>query len=192
MKKKTIIILVVAIIIFCIAVGFFVWTLNNNEEIEPKNTVEVDEISKTKDIENAEYTDFTFYKEDGTEVKLSDYKDKSTMILFWNSENEDSVEVLKKVSGMYEQYKSNVNFIMINTAQEVDEKIKEEVSFEIFYDFYKEGVMKYKISEVPSMLYITEENEIINAKSGLTTTDALEANLEIISDKNNRIDNTEN
>ena len=81
---------------------------------------------------------------------------------------------------------------MINTAQEVDEKIKEEVSFEIFYDFYKEGVMKYKISEVPSMLYITEENEIINAKSGLTTTDALEANLEIISDKNNRIDNTEN
>ena len=192
MKKKTIIILVVAIIIFCIAVGFFVLTLNNNEEIEPKNTVEVDEISKTKDIENAEYTDFTFYKEDGTEVKLSDYKDKSTMILFWNSENEDSVEVLKKVSGMYEQYKSNVNFIMINTAQEVDEKIKEEVSFEIFYDFYKEGVMKYKISEVPSMLYITEENEIINAKSGLTTTDALEANLEIISDKNNRIDNTEN
>ncbi len=192
MKKKTIIILVVAIIIFCIAVGFFVWTLNNNEEIEPENTVEVDEISKTKDIENAEYTDFTFYKEDGTEVKLSDYKDKSTMILFWNSENEDSVEVLKKVSGMYEQYKSNVNFIMINTAQEVDEKIKEEVSFEIFYDFYKEGVMKYKISEVPSMLYITEENEIINAKSGLTTTDALEANLEIISDKNNRIDNTEN
>ena len=123
---------------------------------------------------------------------MSDYKDKSTMILFWNSENEDSVEVLKKVSGMYEQYKSNVNFIMINTAQEVDEKIKEEVSFEIFYDFYKEGVMKYKISEVPSMLYITEENEIINAKSGLTTTDALEANLEIISDKNNRIDNTEN
>ena len=192
MKKKTIIILVVAIIIFCIAVGFFVWTLNNNEEIEPENTVEVDEISKTKDIENAEYTDFTFYKEDGTEVKLSDYKDKSTMILFWNSENEDSVEVLKKVSGMYEQYKSNVNFIMINTAQEVDEKIKEEVSFEIFYDFYKEGVMKYKISEVPSMLYITEENEIINAKSGLTTTDALEANLDIISDKNNRIDNTEN
>ena len=192
MKKKTIIILVVAIIIFCIAVGFFVWTLNNNEEIEPENTVEVDEISKTKDIENAEYTDFTFYKEDGTEVKLSDYKDKSTMILFWNSENEDSVEVLKKVSGMYEKYKSNFNFIMINTAQEVDEKIKEEVSFEIFYDFYKEGVMKYKISEVPSMLYITEENEIINAKSGLTTTDALEANLEIISDKNNIIDNTEN
>ena len=191
MKKKTIIILVIAIIIFCIACGFFVWSLND-EEKEPENTVEVEEVSKTKDIENAEYTDFTFYKEDGTEVKLSDYKDKSAMILFWNSENPDSVEVLKKVNGMYEQYKSNVNFIMINTAQEVDEKIKEEVSFEIFYDFYKEGVMKYRISELPSMLYITEENEIINAKSGFTTTDALEANLEIISDKNNRIDNTEN
>ena len=78
MKKKTIIILVVAIIIFCIAVGFFVWTLNNNEEIEPENTVE--EVSKTKDIEDAEYTDFTFYREDGTEVKLSDYKDRKSVV----------------------------------------------------------------------------------------------------------------
>lgn len=190
MKKKTIIILVVAIIIFCMALAFFVWALNNKEK-ETGNIVDVEEISKTKDIENAEYIDFTFYKEDGTEVKLSDYKDKSTIILFWDTNNEESIEVLKKASSMYEKYKEKVNFIMINTAQEVDEKIKEEVDFEIFYDFYKEGYIKYKIPEVPSIIYITEENEIINAKSGFTTTDSLEANLEIISDKNNRIDDTE-
>lgn len=191
MKKKTIIILVVAIIIFCTAMAFFMWALSSKED-EPENIIDVEEVSKTKDIENDEYIDFTFYKEDGTEVKLSDYKDKATVLLFWNTDNEDSVEVLKKANGMYEQYKEKVNFVMINTSQDVDEKIKEEVDFEIFYDFYKEGVMKYKISELPSILYITEENEILNAKSGFTTTDALEANLEIISDKNNRIDDTEN
>lgn len=191
MKKKTIIILVVAIIIFCTAMAFFMWTLSSKED-EPENIIDVEEVSKTKDIENDEYIDFTFYKEDGTEVKLSDYKDKATVLLFWNTNNEDSVEVLKKANGMYEQYKEKVNFVMINTSQDVDEKIKEEVDFEVFYDFYKEGVMKYKISELPSILYITEENEILNAKSGFTTTDALEANLEIISDKNNRIDDTEN
>ncbi len=191
MKKKTIIILVVAIIIFCTAMAFFMWTLSSKED-EPENIIDVEEVSKTKDIENDEYIDFTFYKEDGTEVKLSDYKDKATVLLFWNTNNEDSVEVLKKANGMYEQYKEKVNFVMINTSQDVDEKIKEEVDFEVFYDFYKEGVMKYKISELPSILYITEENEILNAKSGFTTTDALEANLEIISDKNNRIYDTEN
>ncbi len=191
MKKKTIIILVVAIIIFCTAMAFFMWTLSSKED-EPENIIDVEEVSKTKDIENDEYIDFTFYKEDGTEVKLSDYKDKATVLLFWNTNNEDSVEVLKKANGMYEQYKEKVNFVMINTSQDVDEKIKEEVDFEVFYDFYKEGVMKYKISELPSILYITEENEILNAKAGFTTTDALEANLEIISDKNNRIDDTEN
>ena len=31
------------------------------------------------------------------------------------------------------------------------------------------------------MLYIKEDNKIFNAKSGLTSTDALDANLEIIS-----------
>jgi len=191
MKKKTIIILVVAIIIFCTAMAFFMWTLSSKED-EPENIIDVEEVSKTKDIENDEYIDFTFYKEDGTEVKLSDYKDKATVLLFWNTNNEDSVEVLKKANGMYGQYKEKVNFVMINTSQDVDEKIKEEVDFEVFYDFYKEGVMKYKISELPSILYITEENEILNAKSGFTTTDALEANLEIISDKNNRIYDTEN
>ena len=70
---------------------------------------------------------------------------------------------------------------MINTSQEVNEQIKQEVSMEIYYDFYKEGTTKYRIEELPSMLYIKEDNKIFNAKSGLTSTDALDANLEIIS-----------
>lgn len=189
-EKKNIIILVIAVIIFCLAMIFFIWTLKKEEE--PENTVYVEEVSKTKDLENIDYTDFTFYREDGSEVKLSDYKDKATMILFWNREEPDSVAVLEKVNKMYEKYSSQINFIMINTAQEVDNTIKDKVSMEIFYDFYKEGVIKYKISELPSMIYILEDNTIFNAKSGFTTTDALEANLEIISDKNNRIDNIEN
>ena len=82
---------------------------------------------------------------------------------------------------MYEEYKDKINFIMINTAEEVDEEIKNEVSMEIFYDFYKEAQRKYNVTEVPTLIYITEDNEIFNAKVGFTTTDALEANLDIIS-----------
>lgn len=184
-EKKNIIILIVTIIIFCIALIFFMWTLKKedmNEEGKIENNIETEEVSKTKDLDADEYIDFTFYKEDGSEVKLSDFKDKATMVLFWNSDIEDSVEVLRKVNELYEKYSSRVNFIMINTAQEVNEQIKQEVAMEIYYDFYKEGTTKYRIEELPSMLYIKEDNQIFNAKSGLTSTDALDANLEIISD----------
>lgn len=179
MSKKNILILVSAIIIVIIAVIFFVWSLNLDKNIEEK--VVLDEESKTRDLENVAYTDFVFYREDKSEVNFSDYKDKATMILFWNPSNEDSVADLKKVNDMYEEYKDKINFIMINTAEEVDEEIKNEVSMEIFYDFYKEAQRKYNVTEVPTLIYITEDNEIFNAKVGFTTTDALEANLDIIS-----------
>lgn len=179
MSKKNILILVSAIIIVIIAVIFFVWSLNLDKNVEEK--VVLDEESKTRDLENVAYTDFVFYREDKSEVNFSDYKDKATMILFWNPSNEDSVADLKKVNDMYEEYKDKINFIMINTAEEVDEEIKNEVSMEIFYDFYKEAQRKYNVTEVPTLIYITEDNEIFNAKVGFTTTDALEANLDIIS-----------
>lgn len=180
MNKKNILILVCAIVLVVIAAVFFIWSRNYNTEVEEENIV-LEEESKTKDLENASYTDFVFYREDRSEVNFSDYKDKATMILFWNPNNEDSVEDLKKVNDMYEKYKEKVNFIMLNTAEEVDENIKNEVSIEIFYDFYKEAQKKYNVTEVPTLIYITENNEVFNAKVGFTTTDALEANLDIIS-----------
>ena len=106
MSKKNILILVSAIIIVIIAVIFFVWSLNLDKNIEKK--VVLDEESKTRDLENVAYTDFVFYREDKSEVNFSDYKDKATMILFWNPSNEDSVADLKKVNDMYEEYKDSL------------------------------------------------------------------------------------
>lgn len=180
MNKKNIIILIIAIVLVVLAMIFFIWSNNYNRKVIEEN-IAVEETSKTKDLENTSYTDFVFYREDKTEVNFSDYKDKATMILFWNPKNEDSVEDLKKVDSMYEKYKEKINFLMISTAEEVDEQIKNEVSMELFYDFYKEGQLKYEVTDVPTLIYITEDNEIFNAKVGFTTTDALEANLDIIS-----------
>lgn len=181
MNKKNILILTVAIILVIAAIFFLVWSLNYNKKEKEEEQIITDEISKTKDLEEANYTDFVFYKEDKTEVKFADYKNKPAMILFWNPNNKDSVEDLKKVDSMYEKYKDKINFFMINTAEEVDEEIKNQVSIEIFYDFYKEGQLKYKVTELPTLIYITEDNEVFNAKVGFTTTDALEANLDILS-----------
>lgn len=183
MSKKSIITLVIAIALVIASLVFFIWSLNYNkiEESTKEENIVLDEESKTKDLSNVNYTDFVFYREDRSEVNFADYKDKATMILFWNPDNEDSVEDLKKVDGMYKKYKENINFLMICTSEEVNEELKEEISIDIFYDLYKEGQIKYNVTELPTLIYITEDNEIFNAKVGFTTTDALEANLDIIS-----------
>ena len=180
MHKKNVIISIMGIIIFCLALVSLIFSINSKKE-NSQNNIEVEEVSKTKDLEDVDYTDFVFYREDRSEVRLSNYKDKPAMILFWNEDTEDAVEMLKRVNEMYEKYKDKINFFMINTTEKVSDEIKNSISMEIYYDLYKEGVLKYNISEFPSMIYIAEDNSIMNAKAGLTTRDALEANLDILS-----------
>ena len=178
MSKKNIILLIIAMIFFAGALLFFVNTLGLNEN---KKDLVVEEISKTKDIEDSKYTETTFYKADGSEVKLSDYKDSPVVLMFFNKNNQDSIEDLKKVEEIYKQYEGKINFFMINTSRDVDEELQNEYSLEIYYDFYEETARNYNVKEIPSFIYINENNEVFNAKSGFTTSDALEANLDILS-----------
>lgn len=177
-NKRNIIFLICSITLFIIAVGFciYVFVFSN-----PNKKIKTNEVSTTKDIDNVKYNDITIYKEDNTEVKLSDYKDLPKVMLFFNKESEESIQELKKFEEIYKKYEDKIKFLVINTTQEVDENLKNEYSIEIYYDFYKEAIRTYNISELPSIIYIDENNEVFNAKSGFTTTDALEANLDILS-----------
>lgn len=182
--KKNIFIIVISIIIAILGIGFFVYTLMGSKnsitvEEPPKEVIE--EVSKTQDIEGVIYSDSTLYKSENTEVKISDYKDTPIMLLFFNKENEESIEVLNKVEEMYGKYEDKIKFFMINTAEKIDEELANKYTIEIYYDFYKETARKYNVMDVPSTIYINESNEIFNAKTGFTTTDALEANLDILS-----------
>lgn len=185
--KKNILIIVISIILVALGLGFFLYTLtlDSNTTVDPENIikdVEVqDEVSETKDIENVNYSDASLFKGDKTEVKISDYKDKPIMLLFFNEESQESVEVLKKVEELYPNYKDVIQFFMINTAKDRNEEFEKDYTIDIYYDFYEEAAIKYNITKVPSMIYINEFNEVFNAKEGFTTTDALEANLDILS-----------
>ena len=204
--KKNILIIIGSVLFLAIAIVFFIYSTQStnvaqnvdkpeqNNDVAVENTDEekltledfedenyVEEESNTEDIENVEYKDFVIYKEDKTEVKLSEYKNTPIMLLFFDPAVEDSMTVLKKVEDMYKDYENQIEFFMINTAEEVDEKLKDEYSLEIFYDFDGNAQKEYNIETMPSMIYIDEANEIMNAKSGVVSTDALEANLDILS-----------
>ena len=132
-EKKNIILLIIAIILFLVALIFLVWStkqknidntnINNTNEILEENIEPQREIesSNTQDVEGVSYQDISIYTEDETQVKLSEFSEQPVMILFWNPENEDSVEVLKKVNGRYSDYKDKIEFLMISTSKEIPE-----------------------------------------------------------------------
>lgn len=209
-ENKNIILLVIAILVFIVALVFLIWSFNtnnmslkkqdvskNNSNIisetteknldnsideQINNSEREEDISNTQDVENVEYNDITVYTEDEKEVKLSDFSGTSAMLLFWNPENEDSVEVLKKVNEKYKKYEDKVKFLMISTSKEIPEDIKNEISIEMYYDINNEYQEKYNVTTIPTMIYIYNDNTIMNAKSGVPSNDALEANLDLLSD----------
>ncbi len=178
--KKNIIYLIIAIILF---IGTLIFCLKVYYFDKPENKkVEPTQISKTKDIEHVSYKDSVFYKADGTEIKLSDYKDSPIVLLFINKSSEDSLEELKRLEELSGSYSDKINFFVINCARDVDNDLQASHIFEIYYDFYEEVRRNYNISEYPSIIYITKDNQVFNAKAGLSTTDALQANLDILSE----------
>lgn len=179
-KKKIIFIIGICLLIFVLIICIVHYV--SNKKLDSKSSdIVLEEESKTKDIDGVRYEDIKIYSESGEEVNLSASKDKPVMLLFWNESNEDSVKVLKKVDELYEEYEGKVDFYMISTSEKVSKEIKKDVSIKIYYDLDGEAQKKYNAEEIPAMIYINEDNEVFNAKSGFTTTDSLEANLDILS-----------
>ena len=70
---------------------------------------------------------------------------------------------------------------MISTSKEIPEELKSEISMKIYYDLNGECQEMYNATVIPTMVYIDGNNEVINAKSGVPSNDAIEANLDLIS-----------
>ena len=178
MKKVKYIILIAVLVIIAIIVAVYMQGNDERKDIERRKEWQ-NETSNSEDVA-INYSDATIYKKDRTEVKISSFSGKETVLLFWDTSNEDSVQMVQRLSSLYEQYKDNVNFVLINTSQEFDDEMQEKLPFEIYNDFYQEAVRNMGIANVPTIIYLRANNEVFQSKYGLSTTDAIEANLDII------------
>jgi len=178
MKKVKYIILIAVLVIIAIIVAVYMQGNDERKDIERRKEWQ-NETSNSEDVA-INYSDATIYKKDRTEVKISSFSGKETVLLFWDTSNEDSVQMVQRLSSLYEQYKDNVNFVLINTSQEFDDEMQEKLPFEIYNDFYQEATRNMEITDVPTIIYLRANNEVFQSKYGLSTTDAIEANLDII------------
>lgn len=183
MNKNNIILLILAILFFIFAALFAYSTFtdtNNPANNLSNNTPPVQETTITEEefFENLEYenfTDFEFTDENNNKLKMSSYLGKPIAILFSDfTENSNNSNNFKTIlESYYNDYKDNVQFFCLdqNDIQEYDSEIK----------LYKDinGNEKYSIEQLPTLLFIDSEGNIINQVTKITE-DSMEANLDLI------------
>ncbi len=186
MEKKYIIIIAIVVVVLVLAVAGIVIYPKMMDNYHEKKDMEMrkswqEERAETTDI-TIENNDFPFYNKDNKEFNTADFKDKPIFIIFWNSKNEDSVELIKRADSLYDSFKDDINFLLISTDQFVNESLENEINAPLYYDFYQEAVRKLELEDIPAIITIDKEGNIKNAKGGLGSTDMLEANLEILAE----------
>lgn len=183
MDRKYIIMIIVALVVILLICGMVLFPslkkkLEEKKDIETRESWQQEE-AHTSDIE-VKNNGFIVYKNNGDEVNIEEHKDKPVFIIFWSSENDDSINLIRRANTLYDNYKDKINFFIISTDQEPNSDIEQELDLPIYYDFYQEAVRNMQISEIPAIVTIDKDNNILNAKGGLGSTDMLEANLELL------------
>lgn len=151
------------------------------KEPEKNNENNVIEESKTQDLDVTNVKDLVLKDKNENVLSNEDFKDKANFIMFYDNSNDDSIEMLNRVNSEYGKYKEKINFIVIDISEEIKSDINDKYDFDIYYDVDNKTKDAYEIKNTPSMIYILEDGELLHSKFGLTTKDALQANLDILS-----------
>lgn len=176
MSKKSIAFLVFAIIFFVLAIGIFAYSkiIENNSE---ENNI----VSQTQ----TDNSGFIFYDENENSFNMSNFEGSPIAMVFWSSDTENSFEVVEMIESIYDDYKDDITFLIINT-EEKTKNITETIancgySFQIYYDKDNLASEYYEYEKLPTLIFLESSGDISNKIEGEITEDSLTANLDIIS-----------
>lgn len=176
-RRKTIIFLVIAIVVLIIAIVVCVFVVKNRTSETIEETVDPASITKPEG--------FVFYDKNGNQVAISNYEGIPMCIVFFSSDSENARYVLNLIDTYYNEYKTSVIFLVIDT-EEPDPDIIETMegcgySFSIYYDENNLVSEYYSYKKLPAILFLEEDGTKYNQFEGTITEDALIANLDLIS-----------
>ena len=178
MNKKSIILLVFSIVILILAIFIYVILQSKKEQsnIEPSNPNTVEETIK----------EFSFCNEEKKYFNISDFFDKPIALVLWRSDSEHALETIELLNNVYENYKKDINFLVINTNEpdkNIIETIKEcNFSLPIYYDINNTASEYYSYDNLPFFVFIDKNGEVSNQFEKDITEDKLTANLDIIAE----------
>ncbi len=126
--------------------------------------------------------DFTVYDSQMNKVKLSDYFGKPIVINFWASWCGPCKSELPAFNSIYEKYKDDVVFLMINLTDgqsDTESSIKQFVSdngysFPVYYDLEYDASNTYGVRSIPETIFIYADGSLYDTRVGAMSENILE------------------
>lgn len=156
--------------------------ISHNNSIDYNNAAETGILNSIRDYQN-----FSVKDKNGNVVSLDDYSGKPVYILFFNTTQTESIEMLETLNSVYNTYKDKVVFFTVANIEEKEnvQKILQEKSINIPV-YYEEGLAAsktYNISAYPTSVIKDKNNSIVNQKAGKLEEDTILANLDILAEE---------
>lgn len=189
MNKNNIILLIIAILLFAFSVVFVLSSFSNKPQNLSNNTNNLSIPNDTTYIENTasfedellsninyeDFTDFKFLDKNNNELKMSSYLGEPIVVFFSDfiDNAEGSAGFIQTLEFFYEDYEEQAQFFTIDKNDVPD--------YASTITLYKDidGNEKYNVEQLPTLLFINSEGNIINQVTKIDE-DSLEANLDLI------------
>ncbi len=128
---------------------------------------------------------FTVYDMEGSEVKLSDYVGKPTVVNFWATWCNPCFIEMPYFEKYYGEYSDRVNFLMVNLTdgyQDTVEGVKAFIeengfTFPVYCDTDLSAASTYNVYSIPLTIFINSDGTLAGSHLGTMSEKALESYL---------------
>lgn len=130
--------------------------------------------------------DFSVFNDKGEQVELSSFKGKPIVINFWTTWCGYCKVEMKYFEELYNQYKDEVVFFMVNSTIEDDKDVankyitEQGYTFPIYYDISGSAITTYKITGYPITMFINKDFQISRIHQGMINLETLQKNINSI------------
>lgn len=185
MNKNNLIILITAVVIMVLIVGFTFKDnlsdyLSNREELENdiQESIEIEEDEAINDKESDESErmkapNFTLKTMDGKEASLEDYRGKIVFINFWATWCPYCVKEMPDLQRIYEENKDDLVILAVDVQESkgtVENYMKDkDYTFPILLDEKGEIASTYFISSYPTTYFVDKEGYLLGGYPGMLT-----------------------
>lgn len=184
MKKQTLLIITLAILIAIIAVAAYAYKHLSEDYLEVEQTTATETEIVTEATENLSIVtapDFSVTDKDGNTVLLSDFFGKPIVVNFWATWCSPCKMEMPHFEDAYKTHGGEIVFLMVNVGDSRDKAYKfgadNAYTFPIYHDSNYSASMAYSVSSIPATLFINEKGELIHTQIGTMNKMMLETHI---------------